>query len=247
MKDIACKISILLCLLCGTTVQAQNHTDRQPADKLTDDDRQPADTVIADRLDADALTLDPLLGEIQKLDTIVQKKKRDWASWRPDTKRALWLAIVLPGAGQIYNRKYWKLPIFYGGFVGSAYAMRWNNQMYHDYSQAYLDLMDDDPKTESYNQFMHLGAAINSSNLNYYQNLFKKRKDRFRRWRDLSFFVMAGIYGLSIVDAYVDASLSEFDITDDLSLQVAPAVLNNQLSSNPFRASAVGLQCCLNF
>ena len=90
-------------------------------------------------------------------------------------------------------------------------------------------------------------TAINSSNLNYYQNLFKKRKDRFRRWRDLSFFVMAGIYGLSIVDAYVDASLSEFDITDDLSLQVAPAVLNNQLSSNPFRASAVGLQCCLNF
>lgn len=58
------------------------------------------------------------------------RKKRNWATWRPDTKRAMWLALVLPGAGQIYNRKYWKLPIIYGGFVGCAYAMSWNNQMY---------------------------------------------------------------------------------------------------------------------
>lgn len=78
----------------------------------------------------------------------VYKVKRDWSTWRPNPKRAMWLAIVLPGAGQIYNRKYWKLPIVYGGFVGCIYAMRWNNQMYTDYSQAYLDLMDDDPNTQ---------------------------------------------------------------------------------------------------
>ena len=60
----------------------------------------------------------------------VQKKKRDWATWKPEAKRAMWLALVLPGAGQIYNRKYWKLPIIYGGFVGCAYAITWNNQMY---------------------------------------------------------------------------------------------------------------------
>ena len=65
----------------------------------------------------------------------VQKKKRDWTTWKPEAKRAMWLALVLPGAGQIYNRKYWKLPIIYGGFVGCAYAITWNNQMYHDYSQ----------------------------------------------------------------------------------------------------------------
>ena len=59
-----------------------------------------------------------------------KKAKRDWATWKPDPKRAMWLAIVIPGAGQIYNHKYWKLPIIYGGFVGCAYAMRWNNQMY---------------------------------------------------------------------------------------------------------------------
>ena len=118
------------------------------------------------------------------------REKRNWATWRPDTKRAMWLALVLPGAGQIYNRKYWKLPIIYGGFVGCAYAMSWNNQMYHDYSQAYLDIMDDDPNTQSYNQFLHLGAQIDASNIERYKEIFRKRKDRYRRWRDMSMFVM---------------------------------------------------------
>lgn len=176
------------------------------------------------------------------------RKKRNWATWRPDTKRAMWLALVLPGAGQIYNRKYWKLPIIYGGFVGCAYAMSWNNQMYHDYSQAYLDIMDDDPNTQSYNQFLHLGAQIDASNIERYKEIFRKRKDRYRRWRDLSMFVMIGVYAFSVIDAYVDASLSEFDISDDLSLRVEPTVINNnQRTRNPLRSSTLGLQCSLTF
>lgn len=176
------------------------------------------------------------------------RKKRNWATWRPDTKRAMWLALVLPGAGQIYNRKYWKLPIIYGGFVGCAYAMSWNNQMYHDYSQAYLDIMDDDPNTQSYNQFLHLGAQIDASNIERYKEIFRKRKDRYRRWRDMSMFVMIGVYAFSVIDAYVDASLSKFDISDDLSLRVEPTVINNnQRTRNPLRSSTLGLQCSLTF
>ena len=176
------------------------------------------------------------------------RKKRNWATWRPDTKRAMWLALVLPGAGQIYNRKYWKLPIIYGGFVGCAYAMSWNNQMYHDYSQAYLDIMDDDPNTQSYNQFLHLGAQIDASNIERYKEIFRKRKDRYRRWRDMSMFVMIGVHAFSVIDAYVDASLSEFDISDDLSLRVEPTVINNnQRTRNPLRSSTLGLQCSLTF
>lgn len=176
------------------------------------------------------------------------RKKRNWATWRPDTKRAMWLALVLPGAGQIYNRKYWKLPIIYGGFVGCAYAMSWNNQMYHDYSQAYLDIMDDDPNTQSYNQFLHLGAQIDANNIERYKEIFRKRKDRYRRWRDMSMFVMIGVYAFSVIDAYVDASLSEFDISDDLSFRVEPTVINNnQRTRNPLRSSTLGLQCSLTF
>lgn len=175
------------------------------------------------------------------------KKKRDWNTWRPNAKRAMWLAVVIPGAGQIYNRKYWKLPLVYGGFVGCAYAMRWNNMMYHDYAQAYMDIMDNDPNTHSFDQFLHLGNQINSGNIERYQELFRKRKDRYRRWRDLSFFVMVGVYALSVVDAYVDASLSEFDISKDLSMSLSPAVLGNGLDRNPLRGSAIGLQCSINF
>lgn len=180
-------------------------------------------------------------------DTIKTHKRRDWSTWRPNAKRAMWLAIVLPGAGQIYNRKYWKLPIVYGGFVGCIYAMRWNYQMFRDYSQAYMDIMDDDPNTQSYNQFLHLGAKIDSSNLQRYQNLFKKRKDKFRRWRDLSFFCLVGVYALSIIDAYVDASLSEFDISKDLSLKVEPTIINDSRERNPLKANSLGLSCSLNF
>ena len=199
----------------------------------------PVDTTLSGN---DSLKLSTML----KVST--SKPKRDWTTWRPDVKRAMWLAIVLPGAGQIYNRKYWKLPIIYGGFVGCAYAITWNNQMYHDYSQAYLDIMDDDPTTDSYNQFLHLGATIDASNMDRYKEIFRKRKDRYRRWRDMGVFVMIGVYAFSIIDAYVDASLSEFDISDDLTLRVEPAFMNSDpLSRNPFRSGYLGLQCSLTF
>lgn len=193
----------------------------------------------------------PLLSRNDSLqlrkDSIKIAKKRDWATWRPNPKRAMWLALVLPGAGQIYNRKYWKLPIVYGGFVGCAYALRWNNQMYRDYSQAYMDLMDNDPNTQSYNQFLHLGVKIDETNIDRYKTLFKNRKDRFRRWRDLSVFCMIGVYALSIVDAYVDASLSEFDISNNLSLRVEPTIINNSAERNVLKQNTLGLSCSLNF
>ncbi len=193
----------------------------------------------ADAMSKQSLTLEDT--------AVVKKYKRDWTTWRPDVKKAMWLALVLPGAGQIYNRKYWKLPIFYGGMVGCVYAMTWNNQMYHDYAQAYIDIMDDDPTTESYTQFLHLGKTINDSNKSRYQELFRKRKDRYRRWRDLSFFVMVGVYAVSVIDAYVDASLSEFDISEDLSMSVAPTILNNQTERNPLKSSAIGLSIGFHF
>ncbi|WP_314957390.1 DUF5683 domain-containing protein [Hoylesella loescheii] len=194
-----------------------------------------------------------LTGEKDSLTTTLtptpqkHKEKRDWNTWRPNPKRAMWLAIVLPGAGQIYNRKYWKLPLVYGGFVGCIYAMQWNNMMFRDYSKAYQDIMDTDPTTQSYNQFLHLGTKITDENKAQYQSIFKSRKDRYRRWRDLSFFCLLGVYALSIVDAYVDASLSEFDISDDLTLRVEPAVMNSPATGMAFRPSAIGLHCSLTF
>lgn len=229
------------------------------------DDVAPMDTIIrtdmavktadmplttADVIDIDTLTADTAdtLGLTTKdVKQRKQKAPRDWATWRPDPQRAMWLAMVLPGAGQIYNRKYWKLPIFYGGMMGCLYAMNWNNMMYKDYSQAYLDIMDDDPTTQSYNTFLHLGRKIDASNEERYKKLFKSRKDKYRRWRDLSFFCLIGVYALSVIDAYVDAELSQFDISKDLSLRVEPAVINGWQQGNSLDAAALGLQCSLVF
>lgn len=222
---------------------------------------EPCDSVKTTALNDTILQVDDSLFQIEKgslIDTIsfslvdtlpVKKQKRDWKTWRPNPKKALWLAIVIPGAGQIYNRKYWKLPIVYGGFVGCAYAMRWNNMMYKDYSQAYIDLTDDDPNTKSYERFQQFSNRITDANIQRYQELFKNRKNRFRRWRDLSFFVMCGVYAISIIDAYVDASLSEFDISDDLTMRVAPTIINNKnvAEHNPLKSTAIGLQCSLFF
>ena len=159
----------------------------------------------------------------------------------------MWLAIVLPGAGQIYNRKYWKLPLVYGGITGCIYAITWNNQMFHDYSQAYMDIMDNDPNTDSYNDFLHLGNVVDESNKSRYQELFRKRKDRYRRWRDLSVFALIGVYALSVIDAYVDASLSEFDISDDLSLSVSPTVIDARSTGGVSKSPAIGVGCSLRF
>ena len=176
-----------------------------------------------------------------------EKVKRDWNTWTPDPQRALWLAMVIPGAGQIYNRKYWKLPIIYGGFMGCIYALTWNNMMYKDYSQAYLDIMDNDPNTASYNKFLHLGRQITDDNKARYTELFRNRKDKYRRWRDMSFFVMLGVYAISVIDAYVDAELSVFDISKDLSLKVEPTVIPNIMGGNPLQAQSIGVNCSLNF
>ncbi len=201
----------------------------------------------------DATLSDSISIMLPKADSVAAKdmrqmEKRDWSTWRPDSKRAMWLALVIPGGGQIYNRKYWKLPIFYGGMMGCIYALTWNNMMYRDYSQAYLDIMDSDPTTESYNKFLHLGATITPANEERYKKLFKSRKDKYRRWRDMSMFALIGVYALSVIDAYVDAELSEFDISKDLSLRVRPTVITGStITTSSLENSAVGVNVGLRF
>lgn len=169
----------------------------------------------------------------------VKQKKR----WIPDSNKSVWMAMVLPGAGQIYNRKYWKLPIIYGGFVGCAYALTWNTKMYNDYSQAYIDIMSDNPANDSYKDFIPSYIDI-ESNKEYYQNLFKNAKDSYRRQRDLSIFAFIGVYLLSVIDAYVDAELSDFDISKDLSMKLEPTVFNDVYRKRP---QGIGLQCNIKF
>lgn len=167
----------------------------------------------------------------------------------PDPKKAMWLAIVIPGGGQIYNRKFWKLPIVYGGFIGCLYALNWNNMMYRDYCQAYIDIMDNDDNTKSYENFVPIGYDINA-NMERLKDIFQRKKNFYRRYRDLSIFCMIGVYALSVLDAYIDAEMSSFDISRDLSMKVHPTVINERYSAmrgSGMSTTSYGLQCSLSF
>lgn len=209
----------------------------------------PADsTAVADSIAAEnkkrllEMTSAPVLEEAEA-PTDSLRKEIDKKVWVPNPTKATWLALVIPGGGQIYNRKYWKLPIFYGGFAGCAYALTWNGKMYKDYSAAYKDAMNGNMQSSSITDLLPPGYTISESQL---KELLRKRKDTYRRYRDLSIFAFIGVYLLSVIDAYVDAELSNFDITPDLSMRVEPTVINNSTTSNSSGRS-VGLQCSFRF
>jgi len=144
--------------------------------------------------------------------------------WKPDPLRAVWMGVIIPGYGQIYNRSYWKLPIVYGGFMGCAYAITWNNRLYTDYKQAYRDILTDTDGTKtSYLDILPEGYTIEKmGGKSNYTNVLKNKQNTYRRYRDLSIVATVVVYALSLIDAYVDAQLFDFDISTDLSMTVEP-------------------------
>ena len=196
-----------------------------------------------DKLPKDSTELSEMTDSLlQKVLNPAKKSK-----FKPDPIRSMWLGLVFPGGGQIYNRKYWKLPIFYGGFLGCAYALTWNGQMLRDYSQAYLDIMDTDPNTKSYEKMLPLGYDITGKEERF-KTIFKNKKNYFRKYRDMSIFAFAGVYMLAVIDAYVDAELSSFDISKDLSMSWGPTVIQQTPKGGLMqRQTAPGIQCNITF
>ena len=163
--------------------------------------------------------------------------------FNPDPTRAVWMSALCPGLGQIYNRSYWKLPIVVGAFMGLGYATSWNNRMLTDYTKAYRDIMDNDPSTKSYMDFYPPTVKEEDLDKTWLTNKLKSRRDYFRRNRDLCIIGIVGVYLIAMVDAYVDASLSQFDITPDLSVQISPTLIPDSRTTLP----SVGVQWALNF
>ena len=173
-------------------------------------------------------------------------KIQQQALWQPNsTKAILW--AFLPGGGQIYNRKYWKLPIVWGAFMACYYSITWNNRQYQEYHAAYRDLSGPDPEhNTSWLVFAPTGAQ--ASDYQQYQSslrsTLKRGNDFYRRYRDLSIVATVLVYGLSILDAYVDAELYTFDISPDLSLRVVPEVRLPKLGLPSYQ---MGVNCSLTF
>ena len=165
----------------------------------------------------------------------------------PDPIKSVWFSALMPGAGQIYNRKYWKLPIVVGGFMGLAYGISFNSRYFTDYSNAYRDAYSDDPNANSYINFLPYSYRNNKAwiekNKEWIRSSLKSKKDYYRRNRDLCIVGMLAVYGLAMIDAYVDAQLYTFDISPDVSMKLSPAVLEPTVKT----PAVVGLQCSLVF
>lgn len=205
-----------------------------------------ADSLIMESIHRNSLTISPDSSRAALKRQSLNEGSPIIKPFKPDPTKATWLAVVFPGGGQIYNRKYWKLPIVYGGFIGCLYAFNWNSQMYSDYRQAYLDIMDNNPNSDSYKDFFQPGYDF-EANKDYVTEVFKKRKDRYRRWRDLSVFAFIGVYVLSVIDAYVDAQLSSFDISEDINLTIQPDMMNDLGNLGRTSKGAYGLNCNITF
>jgi len=164
-------------------------------------------------------------------------------AWRPDPIRAVWLGAIVPGLGQMYNRSWWKVPIVYGAFLGCGYAIMTNQQSYTEYKQAYLELyydneagtVDENDQSKLYNAILPAGYNITRmGGTSAYISKLQNWQNTYRRYRDISIVVTVVVYALSLVDAYVDAQLFDFDISPDLTLNVEPQIVID----DPMRRSA---------
>lgn len=139
------------------------------------------------------------------------------------------LSTVLPGAGQVYNKKAWKVPIIYGGLSTMIFIVDWNNRGYVKMKRAIRQYPDDE-----------FNGLRTEEELKLYRDIYRKN-------RDLAFLGLVGVYALNIIDANVDAHFYDWNVSDDLSLRVEPTIINNNFASTNYTMPAFGLSCTFNF
>jgi len=177
-----------------------------------------------------------LTSTAQPADTLPVRKERA-KRYSIEPIRATMYAAALPGLGQIYNRKYWKVPIVYAGFGALGYAVTFNTKNYNTFINAYQDFTDIIPETDSYldllvnmnpeqyDPVLH-PKTYNPSTESWVKTTLLNGVDYYRKYRDLSYIGIAAWYLLTIIDAHVDASLFDYDISDDIRASVVPVSFN---------------------
>jgi len=160
--------------------------------------------------------------------------------------KATFYSAILPGLGQAYNKKYWKIPILYAGIGALGYAIHFNSTNYTKYKNAYRDFLIRDPGNKSYEKVIPVNLTVEDVEGQYadwFQQALRNKREYYKRYRDLSYIGMAAVYVLNMIDATVDAHFYNFDVSDDLSMDIRPAVLD----SDPFSGNKLGIQLSLNF
>jgi hypothetical protein len=181
-------------------------------------------------------------------DTLSARSERKHAKseFSADPQRATMLALTFPGLGQIYNRKYWKVPLVYAGFGGLTYAISYNSSKYIKYMKAYQDFTDNIPETDSYKEILYFAdpadydPVLHPTVYAQYKEAFLRQIDYNKKYRDLSYIGIALWYVVTVLDANVDASLFNYDISDNLNLDLALAPIQI-----PSTGAGVGLNICM--
>ncbi len=144
--------------------------------------------------------------------------------------RAMLMSLCIPGLGQAYNKKYWKIPIIYAAMGTTIHFFSYNNNIYQHYKQAYINKVDSLPSTiDEYPK--------------YPASWLQEQEKTYRKYRDLNVILTALFYTFNVIDAYVDAHFHHFDISDNLSLQVFPSMNFSAATRKP----SAGLTLCLTF
>lgn len=177
--------------------------------------------VVVLHLNAQEVVADSLIHE----DQVITEKQAEVHSPR----KATVYSAILPGLGQAYNKKYWKIPLVYIGFGTIGYFIDWNNDNYQLFKMGYKHLTDNDPDTQDYLKIEAVRRNnYDLNNPNQFNNLktaISRQQDYYRRNRDLLVISFIGFYGINILDASVDAHFKDFDISDDLTLNWQPFLL----------------------
>lgn len=150
--------------------------------------------------------------------------------------RAAFYSAVLPGLGQAYNHSYWKIPIVYAAIGTGVYAYTFNNNEYHRFRDAFkrrrAGFTDD--------EFYDLNnSGVEPGNPDFSDQALQDAQDRYQRDRDLALLITIGLYALNIIDANVDAHLKQFNVDDDLGLDIRPYLEYNPITSDPNYGLAV--------
>ena len=160
--------------------------------------------------------------------------------------KATTLAMICPGAGQIYNKSYWRVPIVVGGFATTIYCIDWNNRGYQRFQKAYRLLAEYEANPDP---ALYPNGSPDEFNGRYSSSFLKNLRNSYRRNRDLCIILTAGLYILQIVDAHVDAHMRDYDISKDLSVSLSPVVgySYNRMSPYSGGGATLGMSLGLTF
>lgn len=157
-------------------------------------------------------------------------------------KKATTLACICPGAGQIYNKSYWKVPFVVGGFATLAYCIDWNNRGFQRFKKAYNLISDFEAHPENYPN-----GPTDEFRGRYSANFIRNLRNNYRRNRDLCIILTGGMYLLQAIDAHVDAHLRDYDISDDLSMDIEPMLNYTYVPTSNDHRPVVGLNMRIQF